>query len=42
MQARPGKTVRVGDSYKVVDSSNRNAFVLIGAIIVKNDLAKPS
>ena len=29
MQAKPGKTVRVGDSYKVVDS-NRNAFVLIG------------
>ena len=29
MQAKPGKTVRVGDSYKVVDSSNRSAFVLI-------------
>ena len=28
-QVTYGKTVRVGDSYKVVDS-NRNAFVLIG------------
>ena len=41
MQAKPGKSVRVGDSYKVVDSSNRKAFVLIGlgAIVVKNGLA---
>ena len=41
MQAKPGKTVRVGDSYKVVDSSNRSAFVLIAASVVKNGLAKP-
>ncbi len=48
MQAKPGKTLRVGDSYKVVDSSNRSAFVLIGVrllsyyccLAVKNDLAK--
>ncbi len=30
MQAKPGKTLRVGDSYTVVDSSNSSAFVLIG------------
>ena len=45
--ANPGKTLRVGDSYKVVDSSNSNAFVLIGEVlltfllVVKNGLAKP-
>ena len=41
MQVKPGKTVRVGDSYKVVDNSNRSAFVLIGASVVENGLAKP-
>ena len=40
MQAKSGKTVRVGDSYKVVDSSNRSAFVLIGASVVNNSLPK--
>ena len=34
MQAKPGKTLRVGDSYKVVDSSNRSAFVLIGVRVL--------
>ncbi len=48
MQAKPGKTLGVGDSYKAVDSSNRSAFVLIGVRVllscecslVKNSLAK--
>ena len=34
MQAKPGKTLRVDDSYKVVDSSNRSAFVLIGVRVL--------
>ncbi len=47
MQAKPGKTLRVGDSYKVVDSSNSSAFVLKGevllscSLVVKNGLVKP-
>ena len=41
MQVKLGKTVRVGDSYNVVDNSNRSAFVLIGASVVENGLAKP-
>ena len=40
MQVKLGKTVRVGDSYNVVDNSNRSAFVLIGASVV-DGLAKP-
>ena len=51
MQAKPGKTLRVDDSYKVVDSSNRSAFVLVGvcvllscgcSVVIKNNLAKPT
>ena len=30
MQAKPGETLRAGDSYKVVDSINRSPFVLKG------------
>ena len=32
--ANPGKTLRVGDIYKMVDSSNSNAFVLIGEVLL--------
>jgi len=43
MQAKPGKTLRVGDSYKVVDSSNSSAFVLIAEVteVFEKGLAKP-
>jgi len=34
MQAKPGKTLKMGDSYKVVDSRNSSAFVLIGEVLM--------
>ncbi len=33
-QAKPGKTLKMGDSYKVVDSRNSSAFVLIGEVLL--------
>ncbi len=43
MQAKPGKTLRVGDNYKMVDSSNSSAFVLIGEVteVFEKGLALP-
>ena len=42
MQAEPGKTLKVGDSYKVVDSSNRSAFVLKGVRLLFTCLQEQS
>ncbi len=42
MQAKSGKTLRVSDSYKVVDSSNSCAFVWsVLTEVFDKDLAKP-